>query len=226
MSGCLFEHCPVTIPLKPAGYFGIDPSAGLQPNQYAWTHASNMIYVEQPHGTGFSTGAFPKNETDVGRDFYKFLQNLYTIFEEDDDEGSGSRIDLRAKKLNFFGESYAGMYVPSIAHYIHQENKKKKHAHINLAGIGIGNGWIDSRVQGPMVIDYAWSHGMIDSSAARAFKTEWENCKDGSRGQPKPFHRFTNPDECGIMSAVLEAAGRGSVEWGAPNAYDVSVWDL
>jgi len=46
MSGCLFEHCPVTIPLKPAGYFGIDPTKGLEPNKYAWTNANAMMYVE------------------------------------------------------------------------------------------------------------------------------------------------------------------------------------
>jgi hypothetical protein len=68
----------------------------------------------------------------------------------------------------------------------------------------LGNGWIDARVQGPAVIDYAYWHGMIDSATFRAMHAEWENCKDGSPQNP-PFHDFTVPDECGIMAQVLLA---------------------
>jgi hypothetical protein len=104
MSGCLFENCPATIPRKPAGYFPIDAQAPLEPNPYAWTHATPIMYVEQPHGTGFSQGPYPKNETHVGRDFYNFLQNLFDLFENDPE----AETQLRNKRLHFFGESYAG----------------------------------------------------------------------------------------------------------------------
>jgi carboxypeptidase D len=221
VGGSMFENGPVTIGRYPAGYFGIDPQVPLQSNVYAWTNATAIMYVEQPHGTGFSTGPVPTNETDVSRDFYHFLQNLYTIFD-------GSDHDWRQKQLYFFGESYAGMFVPSIAHYIYKQNmdrNKNGHRHINLAGIALGNGWMDAQVQGPAVIDYAWWHGMIDTSTVKALKNEWENCKSGVGHQPHPFHKFTIPDECGIMGAVLQAAGMGVVDWGTPNAYDVTTWD-
>jgi hypothetical protein len=106
MSGCLFENCPATIPRKPAGYFPIDAQAPLEPNPYAWTHATPIMYVEQPHGTGFSQGPYPNNETDVGRDFYNFLQNLFDLFDNDPE----AETQLRNKRLHFFGESYAGTY--------------------------------------------------------------------------------------------------------------------
>jgi len=240
LGGCLFEHCPISMGWYPSGIEYIDPNDPLVPNPYAWTNASIMLYIEQPHGTGFSKGVFPKNETEVGRDVYYMLQNLYTVFP-----------DLRAKRLfmtgtyvlvvifglllptfshhshmQYLGESYAGMYVPSIAHYVYEQNKQQKSrkTEINLKGIALGNGWVDVRVQGPAVIDYAWWHGMIDSYSAKAFHQEWENCKDGSE-QPPPFHAFTVPDECNIMGAVLEAAGSGIFDWGRPNAYDVTTWD-
>lgn len=237
MSGALFENSPVTIHRYPAGFYGIDPAVPLEYNPYAWTNATWMMFVEHPHGAGFSKGEFPHNETEVARDFYYFLQNLFDIFgssEEEEEEGSGGsgsggssgeRLDLRSKKLNFFGESYAGFYVPSIAYYIHQENKRGHYPPMNLQGIGLGNGWIDAKVQGPAVIDFAWWHGMIDSSTVKAMKQEWENCKDGSGDQPEPFHAFTTPDECNIMGGVMQAAGVGVVDWGGPNAYDVTTWD-
>ena len=137
---------------------------------------------------------------------------------------------MRAKKLSFFGESYAGFYVPSIAYYIHQQNKKIHQQQlqlpiINLWGIALGNGWIDAQVQGFAVVPYAHWHGMIDSTTVAALQQEWDQCRDGSKPQPKPFHPFTTPDECGIMGAVMQAAGVGIVDWGGPNAYDVTTWD-
>ena len=226
LSGALFENSPVTIPRMPAGYFGIDETARLQANPLAWTNATMTMYVEHPHGTGFTHGVFPKNETQVGRDFYNFLQNFYTLFD-----------DLRPKKLSFFGESYAGFYVPSIAYYIHEQNKQiqqqlqqqqqqtQQLPIINLWGIALGNGWIDPMTQGFAVVPYAHWHGMIDSTTVAALQQEWDNCRDGSKPQPQPFHPFTTPDECGIMGAVMQAAGVGIVDWGGPNAYDVSTWD-
>lgn len=235
LGGNLFENGPVTIPRYPAGFIGIDPLVSLEYNPYAWTNATAIMYVEQPHATGFSTGPMPQNETDVGRDFYHFLQNLFAVF---DGSAADSNTDWRTKKLNLFGESYAGMYVPSIAHYIHERNlemgeKQQQHRdddvpyyyHVNLAGIALGNGWMDALVQGPAVIDYAFWHGMIDTATVKALKQEWENCKDGAGHQPHPFHSFTVPDECGILEAVMEAAGMGAVTWGTPNAYDVTTWD-
>jgi carboxypeptidase C (cathepsin A) len=230
----LFENGPITIPLYPAGYYGIDPNVSLQYNPYTWTNVTSIMYIEQPQGgTGFSqSGTIPMNETDVSRQFYIFLQNFYKIFDP----------SWQNKQLYFFGESYAGMFVPSIAHYIYQQNRnimKEHHHHMDsnknqqqqsmivvpLAGIALGNGWMDAQVQGPAVIDYAWWHGMIDTSTKRAMKNEWNNCKDGTKHQPSPFHTFTIPDECGIMGAVLQAAGMGIVDWGNPNAYDVTTWD-
>ena len=123
--------------------------------------------------------------------------------------------------------------IAGIAHFINQQNKKltseNTDRQINLGGIGIGNAWVDASIQGKAVIDYAWWHGMIDSVTRDAMNEEWKNCyKPGSISQdpqPKPFHTFTVPDECGIMAAVMAAAGAGQFEWGSPSIYDVSTWD-
>jgi hypothetical protein len=50
-------------------------------------------------------------------------------------------------------------------------------------------------VQGPMVIDYAYWHGMIDSTSRDNLHAAWEDCKDGFKLDP-PLHDFTVPDEC------------------------------
>jgi carboxypeptidase C (cathepsin A) len=173
-----------------------------------------MMFVEQPAGTGFSWGPSPRSEADLAKDFYNFMVNFYDTFPE-----------MQPKRLFLFGESYAGMYVPSMAHQMHLENKKAERRKINLVGIGLGNGWMDATVQGPVVIDYAWWHGMIDSTTRDAFKGVWEQCKSGSKEMEEPFHDFTVPDECNIMGAVLSAAGAGIFPDRMPNTYDVTTWD-
>lgn len=212
-AGLLFENSPVTTPHQPAGFYGQKEQEPLEPNEYSWTKASTILYLEQPHGSGFSKGPEPKDEHDLSRDFYNFLQNFYDIFPR-----------MRSKRLFIFGESYAGMYVPSMAHYIHEQNKRSKREHINLQGIALGNGWVDATVQGPAVIDYAWWHGLIDSTTKKALHEEWDSCRKG-QAQKEPFHDFTVPDECGILEAVVTAAGGGLAPQGQVNIYDVSTWD-
>ena len=210
----MYEISPVTSPHYPAGYPKTRFDEPLIPNEWAWTGATNLMFVEQPAGVGFSWGPAPRSEADLATDFYNFMVNFYDTFPE-----------MQPKRLFLFGESYGGMYVPSMAHQIHLENKKAKRRKINLAGIGLGNGWMDATVQGPVVIDYAWWHGMIDSTTRDALKGVWEQCKSGSKEMEAPFHDFTVPDECNIMGAVLSAAGAGIFPDRMPNIYDVTTWD-
>ena len=161
MIGLLVENGPVTLPTFRSGIPPPNPATSMGApfleNAYAWTRKSAMLYVEQPGGVGFSTAskkwmgsdAEDRTEKDVARDFYAFLQNFYRVFGE----------ELRSKKLYIAGESYAGMYIPSIARGIHLRNKRvlddvaesnsvvENSLLINLEGVAIGNGWIDAYTQ-------------------------------------------------------------------------------
>ena len=213
-AGVLFECGPVTTPPHPAGYPHSQFDEHLVANPFSWTKATNMLFVEQPGGVGFSSGPTPNSEADLSEAFFNFLVNFYETFTE-----------YQTKRLFIFGESYAGYYVPSIAHKIYRENKYGSYRHIRLAGIGLGNAWMDALYQGPVVIDYAWWHGMIDSRTRNGLHEIWEQCKLGGDELEKPFHPFTIPDECGIAGATLMAAGAGSFPDMSPNTYDVTTWD-
>ena len=120
----MMEHSPVTQPLKPAGYCCIKGNPGLEQNVHTWTRATTMLYIEHPWGTGFSYGLpEPKTEYEASGDLYAFLQNFYIVFPY-----------LHKHKLYVFGESYAGMFIPSIVRYFHHANLKKKNPFINIAG--------------------------------------------------------------------------------------------
>jgi len=73
------------------------------PNEFAWTNLTNMLWVEQPVGTGFSQGTpTARSETDVAAQFLGFLEQWETTF------------NFTNHKVYVTGESYAGQYVPFI----------------------------------------------------------------------------------------------------------------
>lgn len=73
-------------------------------NPYGWNRLTNVIYVDQPVGTGFSQGTpTAQDEVDVADQFMEFWKNFVDTF------------DLTGYKVYIVGESYAGMYVPYIA---------------------------------------------------------------------------------------------------------------
>lgn len=109
-------------------------------NPYSWNNNANIMWVDQPAMVGYSYGAkgvdMDHNESQVGEDMYWFLQEFYNAHEE-----------FRDNELFIFGESYGGHYAPSVAHRIFQGNNHKEAEHINLAGVGVGNGLTDPVVQ-------------------------------------------------------------------------------
>ena len=74
------------------------------PNPYTWVNLTNVVWVEQPVGTGFSQGIpTATNEEDVAAQFLGFWENFIDTFA------------LQGRKIYITGESYAGYYVPYIA---------------------------------------------------------------------------------------------------------------
>jgi carboxypeptidase D len=73
-------------------------------NPYSWVNLTNMLWVEQPVGTGFSQGEVTAtSQLDIAADFVKFFKNFQTIF------------GIKNFKIYVTGESYAGRYVPYIS---------------------------------------------------------------------------------------------------------------
>eukprot|EP00440_Ansanella_granifera_P039442 gb/GFBE01042789.1/.p1 GENE.gb/GFBE01042789.1/~~gb/GFBE01042789.1/.p1 ORF type:complete len:477 (+),score=151.22 gb/GFBE01042789.1/:1-1431(+) len=105
-------------------------------NPFSWTSKANVIWVDQPSGTGFSTGLPNVHDEDgVAKNMYAFMQAFYEKLPQ-------------YKDLDFyiFGESYAGHYVPAVSHYIWQQGQNGGFK-VPLKGIGIGNGLTDPEEQ-------------------------------------------------------------------------------
>ncbi|XP_050267246.1 LOW QUALITY PROTEIN: serine carboxypeptidase 1-like [Quercus robur] len=123
-------------------------------NDYAWNSVANVIFLESPAGVGFSYSNTSSDYSKSGdkrtaEDSYTFLVNWLERFPQ-------------YKTRDFFitGESYAGHYVPQLAHTILLKNNNTNQTVINLKGIAIGNAWIDDNTGIMGRFDYFWTHAL------------------------------------------------------------------
>ncbi|KAI8545880.1 hypothetical protein RHMOL_Rhmol07G0071800 [Rhododendron molle] len=131
----------------------------LYKNPFAWNHAANVLFLESPAGVGFS---YSNTTSDVAfggdrrtaSDNYVFLLNWLERFSE-------------YKNTEFYigGESYAGHYVPQLAHTILHFNKLANKTLVNLKGIIIGNAVINDLTDNIGMVDYFGSHALISDQA-------------------------------------------------------------
>ncbi|TFY66307.1 hypothetical protein EVG20_g4784 [Dentipellis fragilis] len=96
------------------------------PNHWSWTNLSNVVWVEQPVGTGFSQGQPDiSNDDELASEVFGFLQQFLDVFSE-----------LKGSNFWVSGESYAGFYVPYIANWIYEHASELD---LKLKGIWIAD---------------------------------------------------------------------------------------
>jgi len=116
LSGLLSENGPFTW-----------ESGTIAPTQnpYTWVNLTNMMWVEQPVGVGFTQGV-PNitNEVQLGQEFIGFYKSFVNAFQ------------VQNRKVYLTGESYGGFYVPYIADAFLNANDP---VYYNLAGVAIND---------------------------------------------------------------------------------------
>ncbi|KAE8573814.1 Putative retinoid-inducible serine carboxypeptidase [Halyomorpha halys] len=147
------------------GAFSVDEKLNLEERQYYWSQLFNVIYIDNPVGTGYSftenDAGYATDEVNVGRDLYSGLIQFFQLFPY-----------LQKNEFFVSGESYAGKYIPAIGYTIHNNNKINKQK-INLKGLAIGDGFTDP--ENMMVYsEYFYQLGLVDSNTRDELKKEEE----------------------------------------------------
>lgn len=168
-TGLLFENGPCTI---------ISPNH-TAPNPHSWSNVANMIFLDQPIGTGFSyasDGSKVDTLSDLAVDVYAFLQLFMSRFP-----------DYAEKPFHLAAESWGGHYGPNIASYVYKMNKQRIYApfpgqrHINFESLILANGLTDPRTQFAAEPEYLCGAAPYppfesDSSTCRALRIEGPIC--------------------------------------------------
>ncbi|KAJ7436142.1 alpha/beta-hydrolase [Mycena galericulata] len=134
-------------------------------NPYSWNNVSNMLYIDQPTGTGFSYGTDTVDSTyTAAPPVWTALQTLFA---------SPEFSAYQSREFVLATESYGGHYGPEFADYFEIQNNAikagtVKGVQIKLSALMINNGWIDPLIQNGQYINFAQNapgYGAIQSAA-------------------------------------------------------------
>jgi len=148
----------------------IDANGTLYNNPWSWNQKANLIYIDQPVGTGYSFvedyDGYVTNENDVAVELYTTITGFFQLHPE-----------YSKSPFYVFGESYAGKYIPSFSHYVWTQNQKNPAVYINLKGIGMGDGWVNPYVQTGSYAPYLYSHGLVNQVEVDAAWASYQTYK-------------------------------------------------
>jgi len=147
--GFIYEHGPFTFVSG-----GTGPNQVLSLNPYSWNKVANVIYLDSPCGVGlsYSTNQNDYNTDDkvTAHDSQQFLLNFFTVFNQ-----------YQSNHFFVSGESYAGVYVPTLAQQVVLGNQQQNTPTINIKGILVGNGVTDQEFDGNAFPPFVHGHALI-----------------------------------------------------------------
>lgn len=140
--------------LQENGPLLINATGGLMRNPYAWTKQANLLVLESPAGVGYSYckamlegGSCSNTDVSTAKAARAAVQDFFKKFPE-----------LRANRFFITGESYAGVYIPTLTDEI------LTHApEVNIKGIAVGDPCTDTKSQN-VSMDMLWyshKHGFV-----------------------------------------------------------------
>jgi cathepsin A (carboxypeptidase C) len=145
------------------GPFHIQEDLTLIKNENSWNNIANMVWIDQPVGTGFSdSSTYDSNSTQFSSDFYVFLTGFLSQYPE-----------FNKRPLYLAGESYGGHFVPDIAAYM----LTQANPNLNLRGISIGDGLVDPYLQYPSYAPYSYQAGLIGEDEYNILQLAFSGCQ-------------------------------------------------
>lgn len=122
----------------------------LSLNHYAWNKIANVLFLSSPGGVGFSYKTdhdYHTNDDETAASNHLALKDFFKKFPQ-----------FKNNDLYLMGESYGGVYLPTLGVLVDEDKE------MNLAGIGIGNGYLDSNKLGESLIFFSYYHGLYGKS--------------------------------------------------------------
>ncbi|KAL8554749.1 hypothetical protein ACS0TY_002807 [Phlomoides rotata] len=135
-------------------------------NPYSWTKISNIIFLDQPVGAGFSYAespdAYKTNDTLSANLTYEFLKKWLI-----------NHPNYQKNPLYIAGESYCGILLPLVVDQVYNGIKAGSKPHLNMKGYILGNPSTDNFLDYNGRIPYAHKMGLLSDELYLSAK---ENC--------------------------------------------------
>lgn len=145
-------------------------------NPWTWVNLTNVVWVEQPIGTGFTQGnVTATNEDDVTEQFMGFFKNFVELF------------GMQGYTVYIAGESYAGQYIPYLANGFFEANDT---TYYNLSSI--------------LIYDGVYSYNAVgEDIPVTAFADYWAPLLDLNATTMEQLHNMS--EACGYDQFMEEA---------------------
>lgn len=145
--GFVYEHGPFNFEAgKP-----INSLPTLHLNPYSWSKVSSVIYLDSPAGVGLSYSTTKEDyitgDLKTASDSHAFLLKWFDLYPE-----------FLENPFYIAGESYAGVYVPTLAYEVAKGIQSGVKPALNFKGYAVGNGVADAVFDGNALVPFA--HGM------------------------------------------------------------------
>lgn len=153
-------------------------------NQYSWSELIDIVFVDQPSGTGYSMGKPADTIETVVSNFSTFLMKFKQDFPEYEDAD-----------IYLTGESFAGIYIP----YFTQEILRNDGM---IKGIIIGNGWIAPEFQYYSIVKFAKQKQLVTGVYQEKIDRQFIKCKESIDAEPG----YVEYNECESLVHIIQDA--------------------
>ncbi|KAH9442892.1 hypothetical protein Pst134EA_026684 [Puccinia striiformis f. sp. tritici] len=189
MIGLFQENGPCRIKLD---------SSGFDVNPESWNENANMIYIDQPVGTGYSFGnRTAKTTSDAMIDLYEAIQLLLAHPQFSKFVG---------RPFGVWTESYGGHYAPVLVDHILEMNSQLAGSNqpgrvqIPINSLGIGNGLTNPLVQYLSYITYArsnpYNQSMVTKDTIDTANTDYNTPTTGCHDLIKTCQSSLKASDC------------------------------
>ncbi|KAK6788303.1 hypothetical protein RDI58_016828 [Solanum bulbocastanum] len=148
--GFVYEHGPFNFEAGKTN----DSLPILHNNPYSWSKVSNIIYLDAPVGVGLSysndKADYDTGDLKTASDTHSFLLKWFEIYPE-----------FLTNQFYISGESYAGIYVPTLASDIAKGIDAGVKPAINFKGYMVGNGVTDDIIDSNAFVPFQHGMGLI-----------------------------------------------------------------
>ncbi|KAH9312833.1 hypothetical protein KI387_027868 [Taxus chinensis] len=162
--GFIYEHGPFNFEARNNS----ETLPKLHLNPHAWSKVSSIIYLDSPSGVGFS---YSRTENDYNTGDFQTAKDTHTFllkwFEE--------YPEFLSNPFFIAGESFAGIYVPTLASEVSKGITAGVKPVLNFKGYMVGNGVTDPKFDGNALVPFVHGMGLISDDLFQEAKNA---CKD------------------------------------------------
>jgi len=188
------------------GPFVLDEKLDITLNPYSFNRVTNLLFLEQPAGVGFSYPNGPADDMSTAIDTDLALRGFMQLHPE-----------LQGRPFYVMGESYGGHYVPNTVKQIQLSNDllpPDSKERIHIKGFAVGNGYTDWQLDFNANVENGRYHALTSQSRYQKAQTA---CDGDYARCFWPRNDVECPLECG---EAVETATTDAMD-GSIDIYDI-----